>query len=845
MMKPTRNSDAIATTIIHTVSGFLLTVVLAGCGLAMDNEDRLARGELALEAGDHRAAIIDAKDVLLDEPENVRGRLLLGRASVAAGDGPAAEKELRRAIELGQERTTVAVELAQALLLQGKFEQVLTEVPLDESLDPRDLGKLRRIHGNVHLALGRAEQARELFTAALETDPEDLDAQLGVVSTYVSEGNFVQANNALQHVLESNGDEVRAWLFAGDLNARMGVNATAESNYRTALGMAGDTGTHRLLALAGLTNSLIEQEKYAEARVTVDTLLEEVPRSPYTQFAAARLAYVNQDWSAASRNLQEVLRVLPNHEPSRLLLGAVHLQSGSPAQAEMYLSAALAANPDNVRARQLLAEAQLQLRNATVAQNILAPLVSGDEVDAISLQLAARASFGMQNTAEAVDYLRQSAAADPDNIDLQLQLAAILLQTGGYEDAQAVLDTLEGLDSEEHAYKRDSLLFLKAVQQSEPDTALAAAKKLTEDFPDRAGAFNLLGTTYLALRDVEEAKAAFEQASQVDSSDLVSQRYLALIEEGTGEFIGRIAYRNEDLERAAEHYRQASEMAPENLQYRVSLARVVSLLGNDAEAIRILESSDGVTENESSAVVLAALKAKTGEIEEAHAIAESLITRDPENPVGHAMAGEIFLVDRDLESAEAAFAEAVRLGPRRAHAIRLYQIRRELGAADADQPLLESLAVRPLDVETRMLLADYYAARRQPGAAIAEYEKIVKDNPSQAVALNNLAWHYYVVGDPRALETSKRALEAMPDNASVIDTAGWVELHQGDAANAERLLRKAAELSGGAPEILYHHAVALARTGKVEESRKTLQQLLASGAEFSSRQEATEFLAGL
>ena len=484
------------------------------------------------------------------------------------------------------------------------------------------------------------------------------------------------------------------------------------------------------------------------------------------------------------------------------------------------------------------------------------------------MQLAARASFGMQNTEEAVDYRRQSAAADPDNIDLQLQLAAVLLQTGEYEDAQAVLDALEGLDSEEHAYKRDSLLFLKAVQQNEPDAALAAAKELTEDFPDRAGAFNLLGTTYLALRDVEEAKAAFEQASQVDSSDLVSQRYLALIEEGTGEFeaaearyqkiaadnadahwavfgIGRIAYRNEDLERAAEHYRQASEMAPENLQYRVSLARVVSLLGNDAEAIRILESSDGVTENESSAVVLAALKAKTGEIEEAHAIAESLITRDPENPVGHAMAGEIFLVDRDLESAEAAFAEAVRLGPRRAHAIRLYQIRRELGAADADQPLLESLAVRPLDVETRMLLADYYAARRQPGAAIAEYEKIVKDNPSQAVALNNLAWHYYVVGDPRALETSKRALEAMPDNASVIDTAGWVELHQGDAANAERLLRKAAELSGGAPEIRYHHAVALARTGKVEESRKTLQQLLASGAEFSSRQEATEFLAGL
>jgi hypothetical protein len=59
------------------------------------------------------------------------------------------------------------------------------------------------------------------------------------------------------------------------------------------------------------------------------------------------------------------------------------------------------------------------------------------------------------------------------------------------------------------------------------------------------------------------------------------------------------------------------------------------------------------------------------------------------------------------------------------------------------------------------------------------------------------------------------------------------------------MLRKASELSDGAPEIRFHHAVALARTGNVEESRKALQELLASNADFPSRQEATEFLAGL
>ena len=83
---------------IPGIVGCLMLSLVSGCGLAMSNEDRLDRGEEAFAKGDFRAAIIDAKDVLLDEPDNLRGRLLLGRASVEEGDGPSAEKELLRAM---------------------------------------------------------------------------------------------------------------------------------------------------------------------------------------------------------------------------------------------------------------------------------------------------------------------------------------------------------------------------------------------------------------------------------------------------------------------------------------------------------------------------------------------------------------------------------------------------------------------------------------------------------------------------------------------------------------------------------------------------------------------------
>ena len=46
----------------------LAALILSGCGLAMNTEDRLDRAAKALDAGEFRAAIIDAKDVLAIRP---------------------------------------------------------------------------------------------------------------------------------------------------------------------------------------------------------------------------------------------------------------------------------------------------------------------------------------------------------------------------------------------------------------------------------------------------------------------------------------------------------------------------------------------------------------------------------------------------------------------------------------------------------------------------------------------------------------------------------------------------------------------------------------------------------
>lgn len=95
--------------------------------------------------------------------------------------------------------------------------------------------------------------------------------------------------------------------------------------------------------------------------------------------------------------------------------------------------------------------------------------------------------------------------------------------------------------------------------------------------------------------------------------------------------------------------------------------------------------------------------------------------------------------------------------------------------------------------------------------AITWYEKTIELAPTMAVALNNLAWAYYVEKDERAVAMAKRAYDAAPTSASVLDTYGWILAERGDLALGIEILTQAAALGGDNPDIKSHLKDAKAR----------------------------------
>ena len=103
-----------------------------------------------------------------------------------------------------------------------------------------------------------------------------------------------------------------------------------------------------------------------------------------------------------------------------------------------------------------------------------------------------------------------------------------------------------------------------------------------------------------------------------------------------------------------------------------------------------------------------------------------------------------------------------------------------------------------------------------PQKASRYYKKAIKENPNNAMALNN--WAYSLIDRPQeypfALELSRKACELEPKNATYLDTKAWIMFLMGDVAEAKKIMRQAISLDkSGDSTLLLHYGDILAAEG--------------------------------
>ena len=573
-------NTTLKTQCIRSLSIASALLLVSACGLGVDTSKRLERAQSAFERSEYRTTIIDTRNILQKEPQNREARLLLGKASIRMTDAATAEKELRRAVELGVGMEAVVVDLGKAMLGLRQFEGLLEEIQPDLATNSDDRNAILQLRGDALMELHRLPEARETYQAILAVVPDDFRAKLGVVSSFVAEKDFSRARSYLDGMLVP-GVNNAAWLSSASLYLATNNTAAAEKDYVQGLDSARAQSDRNgeIAALMGLIETRLAQNDLEGAKEALQQLRPLAPEDLRTRYLVARVAYLEENYELAQTELQLVLAAAPDILPAQFLMGAVHLRRGNLGQAEMFLSDVLKSQPENLDARKLLAETRLQQHRADEASEIMRSIAGGANADEASLNLAARASLDAGEYQEAVGYLQQALANDPDNVAVALDLAAALLQAGNITEAEKLLSApLEGSDSIE--LRRDSLRVMVLLQNGDTSTALRDAQVMAERWPNDAAVHNLVARIAASTDQLDIARAHFLKAQQNKPAEVSNYRSVAAIDVRRG-----------DLDAAREQFLLALEQQPSSSMLMMDMVQLEARAGNRGASHEWLEKA--------------------------------------------------------------------------------------------------------------------------------------------------------------------------------------------------------------------------------------------------------------
>jgi tetratricopeptide (TPR) repeat protein len=161
---------------------------------------------------------------------------------------------------------------------------------------------------------------------------------------------------------------------------------------------------------------------------------------------------------------------------------------------------------------------------------------------------------------------------------------------------------------------------------------------------------------------------------------------------------------------------------------------------------------------------------------------------------------------------------------------------------------LDEGAAKSGSLELGVELASRQDLLGQHDAAIKTYEQLLARAPKSMPVANNLAMMLINRrGDAASLERADQLASVLAgsEQASFLDTRGWIKFRRGDIQAALPLLQQAAAKSPQSPEIQYHLGMVQYRSGNKDAARQSLEIAVAGKSSFAGLDEARTTLAAL
>ena len=798
-----------------------LVMLLVACGKELTDVEYVERAKDFQDQGDLVSAIIELKNAANKNPENPEARWLLGSIYVELGDGASAEKELRRAADLGVVKDNILLPLSKALFLQRKYQTLLDETSIPVGLSKSEKVGLQVQRGKAYLALGNRAEAAKAMNLALQEGESVLAAWLGQAWLEASLQNWDKVHDWLDQVLEADSSKSEAWSLKGDVERLAGNLEKANEAYSKAIEHRLNHWEDRLKR----ANVRILLKNYTDAERDVRAIKKAFPNHGEAFYAQGLIYYHQKLYSKAQTEFEHTLRYRPRHSLAMFYSGAVHFAQDNLQQAENYLQKFLSRHPSSFDGMKLLAAVHLHKGDAVMAESLLKPIINSSQGDADILRLLGNAYLAQGKTQEGVDLLEDALAIQHDAL-LHAQLGLGLMMEGEVEEGIKAFKEASEIDPQ--FQQLEALAVQRLLEMGRYDAAIMEAQRLRDLQPDSPIPLTLIGVAQFLKREVPEARSSLQQVlenfpgspyaaimlARLELTDgkpnQAIEFYGQVLENRPGHLIALLEFADLKMQQGAltesnDLLKQAIDHNPQALEPRLRLASYYLRSKKPTKAIALIRPVEQLYPNNPHMLVtLGEAHIATG----ANALAlrsfQNLVETQPSSAQGHYLLAKAHGALKNQESMRIALEKTLVLNSQHGLAkIALARLLMEDKQPTAANKLLYELKQSfPQDLEVAGLEGWLALQQGRPEEAVKVYQSVLK-KVSNSTFTVNLAHAQWQAGDTEgSVNTLEGWLKKQPDDISAQYALGEAYLALNRNNQAKALFAKIVEHSPNSPQAL-------------------------------------------
>jgi tetratricopeptide (TPR) repeat protein len=292
---------------------------------------------------------------------DARSSYLAGVTASGVEDYELAIERYKEAIALNPAYLEPMIGLAEAFFQLEEYDEAFKFVTQARTFD-RNNPDLAVLEGRIHIGQGDVPTARGLFTQVLQTQPNNVEARLGLAESEIAEGKPKNALTQYQQTLRLAPESTSAILSLATLYDEMGDRANAGSYYELAL--------------------------------------KSHSSDPRVQLASATWYAATGNYPLAEKHAQVALSLKPGLDRAKILLGGIYLQTARYPDAIATLRNVVAANRDDGLAWYSLGLAYRKSGDAAKAITSFASALQAradDEITRVAQENTAIESLGMDD----------------------------------------------------------------------------------------------------------------------------------------------------------------------------------------------------------------------------------------------------------------------------------------------------------------------------------------------------------------------------------------------------------------------------------------------------------------